>query len=221
MNDGIILKSERGSVVKTERDIEEMPYETEKIQCHTTNTQIEYLKKEKEQIIKDLVTIKGENQKLTLQLQQKSREIDKLKAESSATISSLTRDVQRMSSEIEQFKQQLSCEKSKNQKQMTSINDLHREKSMLSAQISGLQSTAQLHQGDKDNKNNNSEDDDDDEECEVECILDHRIYKRYRKFLVRWKGFSSEEDLWLNEKDLHCPNILMSYLKKHDLNPPN
>ena len=36
---------------------------------------------------------------------------------------------------------------------------------------------------------------------EVERILDHRGTKS-KEFLVRWKGYDSEDDSWIKEKDV-------------------
>lgn len=74
-----MVKTERGSVVKTEREIDDAPYEMETVQSQATNAQIEVLKREKERIIKDLVKAKGEIQKQILQLQQQKRELELLK----------------------------------------------------------------------------------------------------------------------------------------------
>lgn len=218
----ILIKTERAPVVKTE--IDEMPYETETIQNHTTNRQILSLNEEKQQMIKDLVHTKGQNQKLILQLQQKLREIDRLKTNSTETISSLSKKVETITSNLNHSKQQLTCEKLKNQKLTTIITDLQREKSMLAAQISELQTTSQMHYSTPSEAENNCAKNDeskmDDDFYDVECILDHRIYKRFRKFLVRWEGYSSEHDMWVSEKDLECRSILVEYLEEHSLDPP-
>lgn len=52
---------------------------------------------------------------------------------------------------------------------------------------------------------------------EVEALLKHRGRGRIREFLVRWKGFESEDDTWEKEKNLSCPQILAKYKKKHRL----
>jgi hypothetical protein len=37
---------------------------------------------------------------------------------------------------------------------------------------------------------------------EVEKILDQRGVKKKKEHLVRWKGYDSEEDSWIKEKDV-------------------
>lgn len=48
----------------------------------------------------------------------------------------------------------------------------------------------------------------------VQKLLNHKENKSGRMFFVRWKGFGPEEDSWIAESDLLCPNLLKSYIKK-------
>jgi hypothetical protein len=52
---------------------------------------------------------------------------------------------------------------------------------------------------------------------EVEKILDHRGTKN-KEFLVRWKGYDSEEDSWITEKDVTQSAIIeyRQYLRNKD-----
>lgn len=52
---------------------------------------------------------------------------------------------------------------------------------------------------------------------EVEKLLKHKRSKGQQSFLVRWKGFSSEHDSWVFQKDLRCPSKLEIYKKEHNL----
>lgn len=47
---------------------------------------------------------------------------------------------------------------------------------------------------------------------EVDSILRDKTTKGQRKFLVHWKGYSSDEDRWVDEKQLLCPKILAKYM---------
>ena len=40
------------------------------------------------------------------------------------------------------------------------------------------------------------------EESEVEKILNKRMVRGKKKFLVRWKGYTAEEDIWENKENL-------------------
>jgi hypothetical protein len=54
---------------------------------------------------------------------------------------------------------------------------------------------------------------DGEEEYEVEDILMHRKTGRNQKlqYLVKWKGYPSSENSWVDDKDLHAPEILQQY----------
>lgn len=213
-----MVKSERSSFVKTEKEIDETPYEMEIIPSACISAEIEAMKKEKEGIIRELVVIKGENQKLALQLQQKQRQIDKQLNTSSVNAQKLANNIQSLTTDVADLKRQLEAEKCDHANDTKKVADLLREKKMLLAQIAELQCVKHKCQTklSAENKENYSCND----EYEVEDILDHRILKRDRKFLVAWKGFSRNDDTWEREKNLNCPDILTAYLKKHGLNCP-
>ena len=52
-----------------------------------------------------------------------------------------------------------------------------------------------------------------DEEYEVEVIIDHRIHRRKKQYLVKWVGYPSSENSWVNESDLHAPELVKEYLR--------
>ena len=54
---------------------------------------------------------------------------------------------------------------------------------------------------------------DGEEEFEVEEIISDRYNKRARKrqYLVKWSGYSADENSWVNEEDLHTPQLLDEY----------
>ena len=54
------------------------------------------------------------------------------------------------------------------------------------------------------------------EEYEIEKIIHHRGTLSSRSFLIRWKGYLTEEDSWVPEQDLkHAKSALTSYKKLH------
>lgn len=52
---------------------------------------------------------------------------------------------------------------------------------------------------------------------EVERLMDHEVKRNRICFLVRWKGFGSDQDSWEPESNLNCPEILSAYKKKNKI----
>ena len=52
------------------------------------------------------------------------------------------------------------------------------------------------------------------EEYEVEEIINTCCIGCNRKlqYLVRWKGYPSSDDSWVDEKDMHTPELMQDYL---------
>jgi len=51
-------------------------------------------------------------------------------------------------------------------------------------------------------------------EFEVEKILNKRIVKGKKKFLVRWKGYMVEEDTWENRENLENAKELVEEFER-------
>ena len=52
------------------------------------------------------------------------------------------------------------------------------------------------------------------EEFEVEKILNKRTVRGKEKFLVRWKGYMAEEDIWENRENLKNAKELVEEFEK-------
>ena len=61
---------------------------------------------------------------------------------------------------------------------------------------------------------------DDEEQWEIEKIVRHERRGRGRRYLIHWKGYLAEEDLWLSESVLaeDAPELLAEYKQIHGLN---
>ncbi|ENN77098.1 hypothetical protein D910_10208 [Dendroctonus ponderosae] len=57
-------------------------------------------------------------------------------------------------------------------------------------------------------------DDSDDAEYEVEAVLDEKIVKGLRHYLIRWKGYTEESDTWEPESTLECKELIKAYKAK-------
>ena len=59
---------------------------------------------------------------------------------------------------------------------------------------------------------------DNEEEYEIEWILKHQGNKKNCSYLIQWKGYSAEEDMWIQESELsHAAEILFTYKKRPSL----
>ena len=53
-----------------------------------------------------------------------------------------------------------------------------------------------------------------DNEFEIQCIVDHRVDSQGNtKYLVRWLGYSSSADSWVEEDKMDAPEIVKEYYR--------
>lgn len=88
------------------------------------------------------------------------------------------------------------------------ISELSRERDLSQAKLKQLQNA--FAQQSTAMKSNDLESEESDSEYEVERLLGDKLVQK-RHYLVRWKGYGSSEDQWIEESKLNCPSILKKY----------
>ena len=53
------------------------------------------------------------------------------------------------------------------------------------------------------------------EHFEVEQVLDSRMRNNWLQFLIKWKGYSYEENSWENEGDVQAPDLVADFYRSH------
>lgn len=53
------------------------------------------------------------------------------------------------------------------------------------------------------------------ERYKIEEVINSCIYRGRLQYLVRWKGYGHEENLWLAEGDINAPELIMEFYRAH------
>jgi Chromo (CHRromatin Organisation MOdifier) domain len=48
-------------------------------------------------------------------------------------------------------------------------------------------------------------------EWEAEIILEDRIYKKKKQYLIQWKGYAPAHDSWEDESGIHAPDLIAKH----------
>lgn len=164
-------------------------------------------KHEKQEFIKQMMSLKSENLKIVRQIHEKDAELSSLnlmKQSLELQLNEIKIELRSKSDDLE------SANRNANetiQHHKKTVSDLKRENNLLVSQRKQL--NAELARNDHQNEKENSFDEDQNV-FEVESLLDDKVIAE-NYYLVRWKGFDSSHDSWVRESNLSCATILKRY----------
>lgn len=181
-----------------------------------TPDEIETMKAEKVDFIKEIVSLKSVNQQVSFQLNRQKKELATIEMKHSQNVDKLNQEIAKISldlkiseSEMTKLKKKYSEEKANDKKL---IDKLVFEKNQLTARVKQLQSCSNSNEMHNDEQKH-GEDEDAKNEYEVDKLIADIKVGRTHYYLVRWKGFGRDDDTWEKEKNLSCPTILEKYKK--------
>lgn len=83
-----------------------------------------------------------------------------------------------------------------------------KQKSNSSSESSASDSTASRSSSHSDTSENDSD------VYEIDAILQERTKGSVTQYLVRWKGYSSSEDSWVEVSDMNAPDLMHDFLQR-------
>lgn len=152
-------------------------------------------------LIGKIVSLKTQTQNNVLDLKSTKDELEKLRQELKRKDEIHLKEVNHLQTELSTMNDAFGKMKSDNEKR---IPELTKENKLLQARFNQLQNTI-TQRGSADECDENE-----DAFYEVDNLLDEKTIEK-RTFLVRWRGFDSSHDSWVEESNLQCPSILKKY----------
>lgn len=220
--------------IKTERDVQirlqvkKEPNASNKSRRIKTDSIPIGWEKEKRKLIEQILALKTENQQNHLALKKTESDHAKILVEKQNLEQTLAENNMTFSLQMDKLRFELTNAKDKIIHNKVSsdkiISDLKREIQLLLARNKQLQ-TGMEHRKSANTTTSTTTDTDStmlkttENDYEVEKILAHKNTKAGQTYLIRWKGYGSDEDSWEKVANLNCPKILKEYL--HSINKKN
>lgn len=203
--------------IKTERDVEhrlQVKKEPNVPKVAKTKPNQNDWNTEKRKMIDQIVALKTENQRNHMDLKKQKMEIAKIMLEKQELEQKLAVNDVQFSSQMSQLRSELTDAK-QDIVQIKSTNDkiisgLKNETKLLIARNKQLQ--AGMEQKKSATATDSATKSASENDYEVEQIIAHKTVRTHRQYLIRWKGYDSDDDTWEKASDLKCPKLLNAYL---------
>lgn len=163
------------------------------------SNKLKELQLENTELIKNYIKLKSKHQNLFFQYNETVKENENLKSENKILKAKIDEDQSKNVSEKSVLKENRVLHAQLNQMKRTSTSMVTPKKTHVNIPAKSKEYF------------------DISQNFEVEKLIKHRGRKGNREFLVRWKGFTAEDDTWQSEECLSCPKILKQYLKAKKL----
>lgn len=160
----------------------------------------------------EIASLKTVNNDMFYELQKAKESIKFFEVENQALKSKNAIEVREFEEKVQSAEQKLVALQTEVQFVKSQLETSKKENIYLKAKCQELQlgidqSQTDTNVSDKENSGN----------YEVDQILDHKMKRKSRFFLVRWAGYDPSHDSWVVEDNLCCPNILERYKKMRNI----
>lgn len=208
-------------IIKTERNVEEQleikqePRHSQSVNLITSSNSSECVNTwvhEKQTLIDKISSLKSENQQILFELKKSQDALTTSNTVRKELETKAKQSDEKHMTELSHLRSEISSSNAASEAMKIEyekrVSDLTRDRDLSQARYKQLKnSITQQKTADEESSQNNFNG----ELYEVECLLDDKMIRKTRQYLVRWKGYDTSHDSWVKESDLKCPSILKKY----------
>lgn len=164
-------------------------------------------------LVSEISALKTSNNEMFYELQ-KTKESLKLLESENEKLKSTNSALRDCDDKLKSTENQVAKLKSEVHKIKLQLDTSERDNRLLQARCEEFQKGIYQNQ----TSDNQSEKEEANGIYEVEQILDHKMKRKTRLYLVRWAKYDPSHDSWVTESNLNCSEILKKYKKLRKIN---